>query len=72
MAGGKDYPCVFSHTGGAVGASSVLTIVPEEREGEGKEEGSPCGVVVAVIFNLQEVKGVFKLGVQIAEQFRDL
>lgn len=32
----------------------------------------PRGIVVAVIFNLQEVTGVFKLGLNIAEEFDNL
>ena len=82
---GRDYPFVFSHTGGAIGASSVLTVIPGGRGQEppcgggvsthshGAESGQtkphPHGVAVAVIFNLQEVKGMHKLGVQIAEEF---
>ena len=95
---GKDYPMLFSHTGGAVGASSVLTIIPDDRrvnvllgndgvivgngskvnsnvcseEGKGRLKFQPQGVVVAVIFNLQEVKGVFNLGVKLAEEFHRL
>ncbi len=63
VAGGRDYPMVFGHTGGAVGACSVLTIIPGEA---GK------GVVVAVILNLQEVKGVFNLGLKVAEEFLEI
>lgn len=77
---GRDYPFVFSHTGGTIGASSVLTVIPEPPcEGgviphpHGAESGQPKphphGVAVAVIFNLQEVKGMYKLGMQIAEEF---
>lgn len=70
--GGKDYPFFFSHTGGAVGASSVLTVMPAEEESQVSVGEGPRGVAVAVIFNLQEVKGVFTLGLLIAEQFHSL
>ena len=70
---GKEYPFFFSHTGGAVGASSVLTVMPAEGEESRESVGEgPRGVAVAVIFNLQEVKGVFTLGLLIAEQFHSL
>lgn len=77
IVGGKVKPFCVGHTGGAVGASSVLLIVPQDPHEPGvssadalSSEGSkPCGVVVAVIFNLQEVQGMFSLGQQIAEAF---
>lgn len=75
---GKDYPFVFSHTGGAVGGSSVLTIVPQGSQGSrrgdfpGGDTPLPGGVAVAILFNLQGVKGVFELGLQVAEQFHNL
>ena len=66
LIGGRGYPFTFSHTGGAVGACSVLTVMARE------EEGCGSGVVVAVLFNLQKVKGVFELGTRIAEEFYNL
>ena len=79
VAGGKAKLFYVGHTGAAVGATSVLLIVPQNPQlGEDKisslnalsaEAVEPCGVVVAVIFNLQEVQEVFSLGVQIAEEF---
>ena len=75
---GAREPFYVGHVGAAVGASSVLVIMPSQGEGVevesgGREEreggGSPRGVVVAVIFNLQEVKGVFSLGSRIASLF---
>jgi len=79
VVGGKAKPFCVGHTGGAVGATGVLLIVPQNPQ-PGEDEVStlnalsaetiePRGVVVAVIFNLQEVKGMFSLGVQIAEEF---
>ena len=77
--GGRKYPFTFSHSGGAVGACSVLTVMA--RGGSDEEKGCgngsaisspPRGVVVAVLFNLQEVKGVFKLGTRIAGEFYNL
>ena len=70
---GKEYPFFFSHTGGAVGASSVLIVMPAEGEESRESVGErPRGVAVAVIFNLRGVKGVFTLGLLIAEQFHSL
>lgn len=97
MVGGKDYPFFAMHSGGAVGACSLLMIVPTagsgdevERKREEEEEEElggfhtdrrskctscgclvkrPRGVVVAVLFNLQEVKGVLGLGKRLTEEF---
>ncbi|XP_062998808.1 serine beta-lactamase-like protein LACTB, mitochondrial [Elgaria multicarinata webbii] len=47
-----------THTGGAVGASSVLLILPEEPDSEAAQGGSlmpPRGVVVSIICNMQSV-----------------
>ena len=73
--GGPDFnnrsrtPTYVSHTGGAVGASSVLLIVPGDRgDGEEKTVSPHEGVVVAMICNLQEV-GLYKTAVQIADLF---
>ena len=91
--GGKDQPFYAAHSGGAVGASSVLVIMPAEnatvdsfnnkdvsesrvelkesdvKKGVCMSKVAPQGVVVAVLFNLQEVTNVTSLGVQIAENF---
>ena len=93
--GGKDQTFYAAHSGAAIGASSVLVIMPDTRrpsstynvntktalaleskvELEHEERCArvskmcPQGVVVAVLFNLQEVSGVTSLGVQIAEEF---
>ena len=96
--GGRGQPFYAAHSGGAVGASSILVIMPAdtpspnndnsitktrtrfiEHEAEFDcEERCKCvssskmvpkGVVVAVLFNLQEVSNITSLGVQIAEEF---
>ena len=63
-------PMYVSHTGGAVGASSVLLIVPRERGGE-RVDDPRRGVVVAIIANLQEVS-LYRTAVKIADLFVDL
>lgn len=96
--GGRGQPFYAAHSGGAVGASSILVVMPADtltpnnndsiisqtRLMEPKvelecEEKCTCatgvsrmvakGVVVAVLFNLQEVSGITSLGVRIAEEF---
>jgi hypothetical protein len=72
---GDNYPFFFGHTGGAVGVSSVLTIMPAEDSKEqprNLDGEGPQGVAVAVILNLEDVKGVSKLGSRIAREFRNL
>lgn len=49
--GKKDAQMVVSHSGGAVGASSILTIIPKGDSNRREE-----GVVVAIICNLQDVQ----------------
>ncbi|KAJ0069493.1 hypothetical protein NL108_008283 [Boleophthalmus pectinirostris] len=58
-----------SHTGGAVGASSVLLVLPAERleQCEGKKQ-LPQGVVVTVIMNMQSV-GLNRTALAIAHEF---
>ena len=93
--GGKREPFCVGHTGAAVGASSVLLILPNKLSGTGEKEVEgnvnsenvkcekvmvggneerndgrvPSGVVVAIMFNLQEVQGMFSLGSKIAALF---
>lgn len=71
MVRGKETPFSAGHAGAAVGTTSALVVIPSSREGGEKEAGGqpPRGVVVAVIFNLQGVKHVYKLGLKIAEEF---
>lgn len=60
------------HCGGAVGASSVLLILPEERDSRVTPGGGsltpPKGVVVTLICNLQSVS-LCKTALQIAMEF---
>ncbi len=76
--GGQRRLFCVGHTGGAVGASSALVVIPQTKPDtsslfvDGSETvatQNPEGVSVALIFNLQEVKGMFSLGVKIAEEF---
>ncbi|XP_073724924.1 serine beta-lactamase-like protein LACTB, mitochondrial isoform X1 [Misgurnus anguillicaudatus] len=58
-----------SHTGGAVGASSVLLVLP--RESAQGAHGKPClpqGVVVTIITNMQSV-GLNTTALKIAQEF---
>ncbi|NXA10769.1 LACTB protein, partial [Sapayoa aenigma] len=60
-----------SHTGGAVGASSVLLILPEELEpgaAGAQPEAPPRGVVVAVVCNMQSVS-LGSTALKIAREF---
>ncbi|CAL8293820.1 unnamed protein product [Boreogadus saida] len=60
-----------SHTGGAVGASSVLLILPSERtpQPEGtRAEFLPRGIVVTIITNMQSV-GLNSTALKIAYEF---
>lgn len=64
--------CVH-HTGGAIGASSVLFILPKNisKDEYLKSEPLPKGIVVAVICNMQSV-GLFQTAHRIAKQFENL
>ncbi|XP_060743151.1 serine beta-lactamase-like protein LACTB, mitochondrial isoform X1 [Tachysurus vachellii] len=58
-----------SHTGGAVGASSVLLVLPSERpKAPGQKATPPQGVVVAIMTNMQSV-GLCKTALKIAHEF---
>jgi len=58
-----------SHTGGAVGASSVLLILPRrDTSSEAIEKSLPRGVCVAVIVNKQSV-GLSKTALTVAKLF---
>lgn len=64
----------MSHTGGAIGASSVLLVAPTPPLPASSPPSSaklPQGVVVAVLCNLQEV-GLNKLAADVAEVFQGL
>ena len=45
---------IIGHSGGAVGASSILTIIPCQHKDNAADEEN--GIVVAIICNLQDVK----------------
>lgn len=51
------YSTYFSHSGGAVGASSLLLIVPEQE------------LVVALIINLQAAKELYRIGYDVTDAF---
>ncbi|XP_055571948.1 serine beta-lactamase-like protein LACTB, mitochondrial isoform X1 [Falco biarmicus] len=60
-----------SHTGGAVGASSVLLILPEELDSEALGTGlvtPPRGVIVSIICNMQSVS-LNSTALKIAREF---
>lgn len=60
----------ISHTGGAIGASSALVLLPKETSGIGSMK-PPEGVVVAIIANMQSV-GMNKVALEIAKSFEGL
>lgn len=65
----RDQRMYVSHTGGAVGASSVLLILPRaETSGEGLEKLIPRGVCVSIIVNKQSV-GLSKTALTVAKLF---
>ncbi|KAM9351653.1 serine beta-lactamase-like protein LACTB, mitochondrial [Symphorus nematophorus] len=59
-----------SHTGGAVGASSVLLVLPSEKvdQRRGQTPVLPQGVVVTVVTNMQSV-GLNSTALKIAHEF---
>ncbi|XP_061577828.1 serine beta-lactamase-like protein LACTB, mitochondrial isoform X2 [Cololabis saira] len=59
-----------SHTGGAVGASSVLLVLPSEEmvQRQGQTPPLPQGVVVTIIANMQSV-GLNSTALKIAHEF---
>lgn len=58
-----------SHTGGAVGASSVLLVLPSETlKASGQTVTPPQGVVVAIMMNMQSV-GLNTTALKIAHEF---
>ena len=62
-----------SHTGGAIGASSVLLILPREDPpiGISTSSNQTRGVVVAMIVNMQSV-GLNKTALEIAQLFKNI
>lgn len=69
--GGADIPFTVMHSGGAVGASSVLHIQPTCCLGNNIDTAGkkPQGVVVAILFNLQHVTAVDEVAKDIASYF---
>lgn len=59
-----------SHTGGAVGASSVLLVLPSDEieQHKGRSPVLPQGVVVTIITNMQAV-GLTSTALKIAHEF---
>nr|XP_012805096.2 serine beta-lactamase-like protein LACTB, mitochondrial [Jaculus jaculus] len=58
-----------SHTGGAVGASSVLLVLPEELDTEAiSNKVPPRGIIVSIICNMQSV-GLNSTALKIALEF---
>lgn len=58
-----------SHTGGAVGASSVLLVLPSESlQATGERVTPPQGIVVVIITNMQSV-GLNTTALKIAHEF---
>lgn len=58
-----------SHTGGAVGASSVLLVLPEELDTETiNNKVPPRGIIVSIICNMQSV-GLNSTALKIALEF---
>ena len=73
--GCRDRRFYVGHTGGAVGASSALVVMPRTDDGPGGETGTaasglrpPRGVVVAIIVNMQSVS-LNKTALRIAKLF---
>ena len=63
---------VISHTGGAVGCSSVLVVVPDSREDRHSGAFSrPSGVVVVMIANIIDAS-LYRTAVKISELFSDV
>ena len=81
----KEQKYFVSHTGGAVGASSVLLILPSNEEllkngGKKSSDGSekivpqripPQGIVVAILVNMMSV-GLNKTALEIAKNFENI
>lgn len=70
----RDQKFIASHTGGSMGASSVLVIIPREPgKGESPETGPPPpdGIVVAMICNMESV-GLSATAREVAKAFEPL
>ncbi|CAF0878421.1 unnamed protein product [Adineta ricciae] len=56
------------HTGGAVGATSVLLIIPCTK----KCSNPRCGICVVILANLQSARGIYQTALDIALLFRQI
>lgn len=64
----KEQDLMTFHTGGAIGASSVLFIWPGKSEDNSE---LPKGIVVAIVVNMQGI-GLTDLAINVAKEFRKL
>lgn len=67
----RQQQCYISHTGAAVGASSVLLILPLSGKSKSSSKQPPCGIVVSMIVNLPGI-GLNKTALQIAQLFQNV
>jgi serine beta-lactamase-like protein LACTB len=68
---GREQRFYASHTGGAVGASSALVILPHHGEHLDDVKVPPSGVVVGIFANLTSV-GLAKVAMEIATIFEEV
>lgn len=64
----EDRRLVAAHSGAAVGASSVLLIMPGRMEEVKNELSPPKGIVVSILTNLQQVS-LWDIGFEIVKNF---
>ena len=69
----KKHRFYAAHSGGAVGASSILLVYPRKKEADlgSSNEHLPQGVVVAIICNMQNTS-VSKVALNVAKIFENL
>lgn len=65
---GGDDPFTFHHSGGAMGCSSNLLIIPASSQ---STQDHAEGIVVAIIANMQSV-GLYKTSLKIAKEFENI
>jgi len=63
-----DQPHYVAHTGGAMGASSVLLVAPQSVK---EDSRLPRGVVVAILCNMKSV-GLYKLAADLSKTFQGI
>lgn len=59
------------HTGGALGATSCLLIVPRNNDNNNKSVNYPKGIVVAILCNLDNASGIANLCHQISKIYSE-